>query len=460
MAERFTPPAGLSKEQTAVELTRFLVRKHYCENDFLADESLFDEPFLWFGAAEQEFAVGRETVLGIFRQFVGQVPRCNVTEEEYHAEMVSPDVALVAGRMWIATSPDTGVYLRVHQRITTCVRWTAEKARCCMLHISNPYTEMTEDDVGFPTAMAQQSREYMRQQIEAQKAEINRQAAELADIYNTVSCGILRLLRTPTGDYRLLTFNRALANLLDRTEQSVRAMDWSQGFGADTAVEDIRRLRPCLDQLKVPGDHSSVDYKIRTGKGREVYLHSSNDFIACSAEGDIIQRLTYDVTRRIQLEQALKRLSFEDTLTGLYNRNHFNQIEAQMMREPPRRLGVACVDLNGLKVWNDRYGHLAGDDLLRRTAARIAEAFPGQTHRMGGDEFLILDTVQGEDGFLSVVRQMKRALEAEQISAAVGVSWREGNCDIRLQMEEADRRMYDEKTHFYHTREKKPGEAP
>lgn len=459
MSEKLVLPPELPRDQAAVQLTRFLVHKHYCENDFLADESLFDEPFLWFGAAEQEFAVGRETVLDIFRRFAGQVPRCNIAEEEYHAALVSPDVALVAGRMWIATDPSTGVYLRVHQRITTCVRWTGNKARCCMLHISNPYTEMTGDDVGFPTEMAQQSREYVRRQLEEQKSMIAQQATELVDIYNTVSCGILRLLRTRSGEYRLLTFNHSLAELMDRSEESVRSMDWSQGFGADTAVEDVRRLRHYLDCLEKPGDHSGMDYRIRTGKGRVVYLHSSNDFISRRPEGDVVQRLTYDVTDRVRLEQALKRQSLEDSLTGLFNRNRFNQTAEELTRRPPGRLGIACFDLNGLKEWNDRYGHSAGDELIRRTAACIAEYFPQQTHRMGGDEFLVLDWARDEATFRGAVQQALEALALDHISAAAGISWREGSCDVRQQMEEADRLMYEEKSRYHQSRRSQSGQA-
>lgn len=457
LADKFTTPPGMDREQTAVELTRFLIHKHYRENNAAADESIFDEPFFWFGAAEQEFSISREAVIDLFHQFVGKVPKCNLTDEDFHAAMIAPDVCMVAGRLWVSTDPSTDIFLRVHQRISACVRWRDGKPRLCMFHLSNPYVEMSKDDVGFPTEMAQQSRDYMRQQIEKQKAEIVRQAAELTDIYNTVSCGILRLMRTPDGVYHLMTFNPTMAQLMDRPEEDVAAMDWSQGFGDDVSSEDRAVLRKCLDKLEKHGDHSEVDYQICTGKGRTVYLHSSNDYISREPEGDIIQRLAYDVTQRVRLEQTLKRLSFEDTLTGLYNRNHFKQIEARLMQEPPVRLGVAYIDLNGLKEWNDRYGHLAGDDLLRRTAAQIASVFKSESHRMGGDEFLILDTERSEKDFEAAISQVADALKEERISAAVGISWRENGCDIRTQMEEADRRMYEQKLYYYSKLEEDSG---
>ena len=81
MTEELTGAA--EREREAIELTRSLVHKHYCENDLLADETLFDEPFFWLGAAEQEFDVDRKRILNAFHQFKGQVPKCNVTDEEY-----------------------------------------------------------------------------------------------------------------------------------------------------------------------------------------------------------------------------------------------------------------------------------------------------------------------------------------------------------------------------------------
>lgn len=448
MSKAFRPCEGDDRKKIAIELTRFLMYKHYCENDFLADETLIDEPFLWLGAAEHEFASGRETVIDIFRQFTGKVPKCNITDEEYTSEMVSPEVCLVAGRMWISTDPSTGVYLRVHQRITTCIRWSGDKARCCMLHISNPYTEMDQDDVGFPTRMARQSREYMTQQIEEQKRKISSQAAELSDIYNTVSCGILRLVRKEDG-YQLVTFNRTLAELMDRSEEEIWGMDWSMGFGDDVDEAHISRLKSSIDALAKPGDRSSIDYRIVTREGRIVYLTSINDYISSTPEGELIQRLTYDISDRIALESALQTLSFYDTLTGVFNRNRFNGIINELNDREPLSLGVAVIDINGLKKVNDSLGHVAGDDLLMRTGRHINEIFPGKAFRTGGDEFVIVDEESDRDSFEAMVASLRVLLAGDGISAAIGTCWRDSECSVWDQTEEADSFMYREKQEYY-----------
>ena len=80
--------SSTDKKRAAIELTQYMVHKHYCENDPEALIALFDEPLAWFGAGENEYASGRDTVSAIFREFAGKVPKCIVSEEEYRAEDV------------------------------------------------------------------------------------------------------------------------------------------------------------------------------------------------------------------------------------------------------------------------------------------------------------------------------------------------------------------------------------
>lgn len=315
---------GRDEKMRAVrELTSFLFHKHYCENDVEAIIGLFDDKLSWFGAGENEYDVGTEKVSGIFRQFVNMVPKCNIWGEEYDVIDVSPDVYVCSGRAWIATDPSTKVYLQVHQRITAVFRWAGDTPRCCHIHISNPYSEMTPQDVGFPTQIGQYTYEY---------------------------------------------------------------------------------LQKCVDEYK----------------------------------------------RKIEEQtRLLEKLSFEDALTGLFNRNKFNLDVQSYEKASLSRLGVAAIDLNGLKPVNDRMGHSAGDDLICRTANHISGVFEGKCYRTGGDEFVVIDAQMEEDAFRKAVETAKKGMEQDGISVSVGVSWRGSDCCVGEQLDEADKQMYREKAAFY-----------
>jgi len=125
------------------------------------------------------------------------------------------------------------------------------------------------------------------------------------------------------------------------------------------------------------------------------------------------------------LEQ-LEHRSVTDPLTGLFNRYHF---DATMTREIARcrRYGVPLslllVDVDRLKLMNDRWGHHAGDQALGRVAVAIQKSLRGTdiAARLGGDEFAIIlpdtDAVAG----LIVATRIRRNL-VENASTMVTVS--------------------------------------
>lgn len=75
-----------------------------------------------------------------------------------------------------------------------------------------------------------------------------------------------------------------------------------------------------------------------------------------------------------------------------------------------REIGGIYMDLNGLKHCNDRFGHEAGDALIRRTADALNEVFPGEGYRIGGDEFVVLRCPIGQEDFADKVHQLREAL--------------------------------------------------
>jgi len=114
----------------------------------------------------------------------------------------------------------------------------------------------------------------------------------------------------------------------------------------------------------------------------------------------IYQQVTLKRTRRqlsdqLMLAQAFYKQATTDSLTGLANRR---TAEEQLIREMARArrrkapLTVVTFDLNNFKMTNDRYGHPAGDLVLRAFAQKLTDRRRGEdlVVRMGGDEFLLL----------------------------------------------------------------------
>jgi len=107
---------------------------------------------------------------------------------------------------------------------------------------------------------------------------------------------------------------------------------------------------------------------------------------ACESVRHIYQTAVRHVGTRLEMA----RLASRDPLTGLANRIGLR--EAFQAIPPDMPVAVLCLDLDGFKAINARYGHAAGDALLQGVAARLSSLVPQNATvvRMGGDEFAVL----------------------------------------------------------------------
>ncbi len=104
----------------------------------------------------------------------------------------------------------------------------------------------------------------------------------------------------------------------------------------------------------------------------------------------------------IRLREALHAQSIRDPLTGLYNRRYLDEILERELRRAGRAnqsLGIVMMDLDHFKNYNDRFGHDAGDSVLREAAACLIKSIRAEDFvcRFGGEEFiLVLPTADRE----------------------------------------------------------------
>lgn len=112
-------------------------------------------------------------------------------------------------------------------------------------------------------------------------------------------------------------------------------------------------------------------------------------------------------------------------------------------------IGVAYIDLNGLKKMNDVYGHEAGDALMCKAASAIAAVFPESAFRVGGDEFVIAESEIAEAQFYKKMDQLHEEMERRQVSVSVGILWKEKENNIVGMLKQADNIMYDAKKKYH-----------
>nr|WP_276591820.1 GGDEF domain-containing protein [Sphingomicrobium nitratireducens] len=146
------------------------------------------------------------------------------------------------------------------------------------------------------------------------------------------------------------------------------------------------------------------------------------------------------------------RASTTDALTGLGNRRALDRAIGADERGRWRCGGVIALDLDHFKDVNDRFGHEAGDEVLRAVARALRGAIGDRRiTRFGGEEFIVLLEEERCDRIdqlatraLDVIRelQFEGALAGYRASACVGYARREGDASIEEAMRRADQAVY------------------
>jgi diguanylate cyclase len=163
-----------------------------------------------------------------------------------------------------------------------------------------------------------------------------------------------------------------------------------------------------------------------------------------------------------ELEQSLERirlLATQDELTGLSNRRHMLDLmkaEQSRQQRTEQPLSLALLDVDHFKRVNDKYGHHAGDAVLKGFADAVSSALRGSDvmSRWGGEEFLLMLPVTGLDEAELCIDRMRQGLAQVsfdsvapnlKITFSAGVSVCLAGEPLEAAIERADQAMYDAK---------------
>ena len=161
------------------------------------------------------------------------------------------------------------------------------------------------------------------------------------------------------------------------------------------------------------------------------------------------------------MQRELEDLSFKDGLTGVGNRRRFDTVletEWGSARRSQRPLSLVMIDIDCFKQYNDRYGHVRGDECLKRVAATLrtgARRPRDFLARYGGEEFVLVLPETDESGAERVVSRCRDAIAEEAIphetsavaptvTVSIGVGTIIPSADDSAVhfVEEVDRRLY------------------
>jgi diguanylate cyclase (GGDEF)-like protein/PAS domain S-box-containing protein len=228
----------------------------------------------------------------------------------------------------------------------------------------------------------------------------------------------------------------------------------------------------CVAQSQQGVDHEA-DYRAITRQGDYVWIRDVVHVVRRpDGSVDSLVGFMFDITARkqaeekiLQLQRELEILSYRDSLTGVANRRMFDTVypvQWAKARDTGHPLSLVIVDIDYFKQYNDHYGHVQGDECLRRVAQALdtAASHPGNLcARLGGEEFVLLLPGTDAEGARIKAERCRKLLAQEEIpharsgagrlvtvSLGVGTIVPGAGDDPGVFLDRIDRRLYQAKS--------------
>ncbi len=191
----------------------------------------------------------------------------------------------------------------------------------------------------------------------------------------------------------------------------LKTLDMSTKESKALNLKLLRELKDVVDEKKdtikkVLGKHKHLT------TGETIYLEHSVEITEASFNSEVrmIGGILLDVTESILNQEKIKYLANHDVLTTIYNRNYFEEFIKNLL---PHSYTVILLDVDGLKLTNDAFGHIEGDKSIKFVASQLKHQFSTDLFvgRIGGDEFVVITNKTEDDSITKAFEEFELALE-------------------------------------------------
>jgi diguanylate cyclase (GGDEF)-like protein len=178
----------------------------------------------------------------------------------------------------------------------------------------------------------------------------------------------------------------------------------------------------------VTGLNEDENYREGIEAGGDDYLIKPVSFMIIKAKIRAMERIAEMRDQLNQLNAELEALSQLDSLTQIYNRRTFNELAQQqwaLAKRHQQPISALMIDVDHFKLFNDHYGHPAGDACLKKVTHAIKSCLHRSSDilgRYGGEEFIVLLPETDAKGAMRVAQAISEALENIQIRHDVSPS--------------------------------------
>jgi diguanylate cyclase (GGDEF)-like protein len=263
---------------------------------------------------------------------------------------------------------------------------------------------------------------------------------------------IQKLLRYEGYDVTVASTGEEGVKKVEEERPDVVLMDINlPGIDGAEALKQIRMINPHqgVVMLTAFATVENAIYALKEGAFDFLKKPFENEHLIHTVNQCLEQYKT--LREKENLEEEVRRLSITDDLTGLYNHRHFfKTLEAELVRLKRQKtsLSLLMFDLDNFKKYNDLYGHLEGDKVLKTVGEIVKNSIRSNVdsgYRYGGDEFTVLLIGASADRAMTIAERIRTSIEqvkSHHITVSIGLTEYRDHFDLEGFVKSADDAMY------------------